>query len=262
VKGSADPRQVSAFAYAMRALGRDELPVQVKSNGITFIKLLEVKHDFFAATGFYVDEAGRKAVLKMGRTAEFAGVSLAWLGAWLCKREVRFYRLLADLPNVPQVLGLVGQTGFLHGYVEGAPLSKNRPIPDGFFEQLQDLVRTIHLRKIAYVDTNKPENILQGDDRLPHLIDFQISFDLVDFGDNFLTRAILRRLQREDLYHILKHKRRMRADELTEIEKVESAKKSWFIHVHRIVTKPYFLIRRRTFKRLRETGQLLPEGSK
>ena len=49
----------------------------------------------------------------------------------------------------------------------------------------------------------------------------------------------------------------MSADEMA-----RATHKSAFIRAHRFVTKPYFLIRRRTFKRLRDSGQLLPEGSK
>ncbi len=150
------------------------------------------------------------AVLKVGRVADFAGMPLQWLGKWICDREVRFYRKLADLPNVPKVLGRVGQTGFVHEYVEGRPLSKDRPVPDGFFLQLQQLLDELHRRDVAYVDTNKPENILLGDDGKPHLIDFQISYDLHELRDWFGNRAILRHMQREDFYHILKHKRRLR----------------------------------------------------
>jgi hypothetical protein len=38
--------------------------------------------------------------------------------------------------------------------------------------------------------------------------------------------------------------------------------RSTFIRLHRIITKPYFKFRRTTFKRMRASGRLLPEGSK
>jgi hypothetical protein len=249
-------------AYSMRALGRSDLPAQITVGGVAFQQLQTIKHDFFAATGFYDNASGERVVLKMGRTEEFAGVPLRWLGRWLCRREMRFYGKLSDLPNIPAVLATVGATGFVHAYVQGRPLSKHHPVPDGFFAQLQALMFELHRRRIAYVDTNKPENVLLGDDGRPHLIDFQISWDLAELGDNFLNRWWLGRLQREDLYHILKHKRRLRPDELSPEELATATHKSWFIRVHRFVTKPYFLLRRRTFKRLRESGALLPEGSK
>jgi hypothetical protein len=257
------PRARDRTLYALRALGRSDLPATFNVAGETYAHEKTIKHDFFAATGFYKRSSdGQRAVLKVGRTHDYAGVPLQWLGKWLCERELRFYHACADLPAVPAILGRVGPTGFVHDYVPGQPLSKDRPIPDPFFDELFTLLCELHRRNVAYVDTNKPQNILQGDDGRPHLIDFQISFDLHDFGDNPLTRTILRRLQKEDLYHILKHKRRLRPDLLTPEEREIAQRKSWFIRLHRLITKPYFLIRRRTFKRLRDTGQLAPEGSK
>ena len=249
-------------AYSMRALGRAGLPREFVIDGTTYRLARTVKHDFFAATAFYADDAGRTVVLKVSRATDFAGVPLAWLGRWLCHREMRFYDRLADIPNVPRVLGTVGSTGFVHEFVRGRPLERDLPVPDGFFAELQKLLAELHRRGIAYVDTNKPQNILLGDDGRPHLIDFQISYDLRDLGNWAANRWWLRRLQNEDLYHVLKHKRRMRPDEMTEEETARATRKSALIRFHRFVTKPYFLLRRRTFKRLRDSGRLLPEGSK
>jgi hypothetical protein len=256
------PTGTDRAAWSMRALGKRGMPQSFAIGGVTYRLSQTIKHDFFAATAFYADDAGRTVVLKMSRTEEYFGLPLAWLGKWLCDREVRFYRRLSDLPNVPAVLGMVGQTGFVHAYVEGHPLGKERLVPDGFFEKLQALMAELHRRDVAYVDTNKPQNILLGDDGLPHLIDFQISYDLHDLGDWPWSRWLLRRLQREDLYHILKHKKKLRRDETTPAELAAAERRSGLIRLHRFVTRPYFLFRRRTFKRLRETGRLLPEGSK
>jgi hypothetical protein len=264
VPASSDPSHPLSdrHLHALRALGKSDLPASFVLDDKTYHHEKTIKHDFFAATGFYLSDEGERVVLKIGRTQEYAGIPLLWLGKWLCEREMRFYRLCQDLHNVPKLLGRVGKTGFAHAYVPGRPLSKEYPIPDGLFDELFDLLETLHRRKIAYVDTNKPQNILQGDDGRPHLIDFQISFDLNDFGNHFITRAILKRLAKEDRYHILKHKRKLRPDQLTDAEKALVGKVSWFIKAHRFVTRPYFLIRRRTFKRLRESGQVAPEGSK
>jgi hypothetical protein len=246
----------------MRALGRSEPPASFVLEGQTYRHAQTIKHDFFAATAFYRADSGGRAVLKLSRTVDFAGLPLAWLGRWLCRREVRFYTKLADLPNVPAVLGRVGETGFVHAYVEGRPLSKEHPVPDGFFGQLDVLFEALHQRRLAYVDTNKPQNILLGEDGRPHLIDFQISWDLAELGDFFLNRWWLRHLQREDRYHLLKHWRRLRPDELSAEQLEASKRRSGLIRLHRMIFKPYFLIRRRTFARLRASGRLLPEGSK
>src|SRR5688572_18138423 len=89
-------------AYSMRALGRADLPREFRLGETTWRHVRTVKHDFFAATGFYEDaDTNTRAVLKVSRTADFAGLPLEWLGRWLCRREIRFYNRLSDLPNVP-----------------------------------------------------------------------------------------------------------------------------------------------------------------
>jgi RIO-like serine/threonine protein kinase len=246
----------------MRALGRDELPEIIEVENRNYRREKIVKHDFFAATGFYAANDATRAVLKMGRTTTFFGIPFKWIGRRLCQRELNCYRRLADVPNVPDVLGVVAETGFLHAYVPGRPLARKDPVPDDFFAQLQSLLAELHGRNIAYVDTNKPENILLGDDGRPYLIDFQISVALDADSRNPIKRWWLHRLQRADIYHILKHKRRMRKDQLTEEEAKIVAHHGPLIHLHRIVTKPYFFVRRRLFKWLRRTGLILPEGSK
>ena len=253
-------------AYAMRALGDFDLPAEFTLTGRTYHWVRTVKHDFFAATGFYRDDAGRMVVLKLCRVADFAGLPLEWLGRWLCARELHFYGRLADVPNIPAVLGRVGRTGFVHEYVPGRPLPweprEADLIPPGFFAQLRGLMDEVHGRDIAYVDTNKPENILIGDDGRPHLIDFQISWDLKRLWNTPLNRWWLRHLQRGDWYHFCKHKRRLRPQELSDDELRGSERQGWMIRTHRRLFRPYFALRRHTFRRLRETGRLLPEGSK
>lgn len=249
-------------AYSMRALGRDDLPPVFDLGGVRWRHARTVKHDFFAATGFYDDGHGIRAVLKVSRTADFAGLPMAWLGRWLRCRELRFYRALGDVPNIPEVLGTVGPTGFVHAYVVGRPLSRDRPVPDGFFAALRGLLAELHRRGIAYVDTNKPENVLVGADGRPHLIDFQISWDLRGrAGDWWLSRWCLRKLQAEDFYHAMKHQRRLRPDELRPGDAERARRCSPLIRAHRLVTAPFKRLRRRTFERLRTTGRLLPEGS-
>ena len=63
-------------------------------------------------------------------------------------------------------------------------------------------------------------------------------------------------------FYILKHKKKLRRDEMTSEELVSADRQSWLIRLHRLITFPYFKMRRRTFKRLRAAGRLLPEGSK
>src|SRR5688500_16715447 len=148
-------------AYSMRALGRKNLPeTMTLADGSTWRHTRTHKHDFWAVTGFYESDRGECAVLKMGRTEPFMGFGLEFIGRFLCRREMRFYNALRELPNIPPIIGTIGTTGFLHAFVAGHPLSKDRPVPDTFFDDLERLMHEIHGRRIAYVDANKPENIL------------------------------------------------------------------------------------------------------
>ena len=169
--------------YSMHALGRDGLPPTVRAAGHTYHIRQFVKHDFFAATGFYDDvSTGEPVVIKFGRNTSFYGLPTAWIGRWLVRRETRFYERLADVPNVPRLIGRAGKSAFVHAFIPGKPLKKGEPVPDGFFDDLLTLVDRLAGRGIALVDTSKPENILLGEDGRPYVIDFQISYD---------TRALL-----------------------------------------------------------------------
>lgn len=255
------PPQARPTAYAMRALGKRGLPASVSLHRETYRLEREIKHDFFAATGFYISNDGRRVVAKFGRSEDFLGLPLRWLGNWLRDREMRMYGQLRDVGAVPDVLGMVEPCGFVLAFVDGQPLGKDARVPDGFFHELRVLIEQIHARGIAYVDMNKKANVIIGPGGRPNLVDFQISFDLHTLGDNRLTRRILAHLQREDLYHVRKHHARFRPDELTPEQLAAAERRSWLIRLHRLLRAPWIGLRRRTWKRLRETGRLLPEGS-
>jgi len=255
------PPAPGRLAYWMRALGREDLPAVVELSGRRLRRVATAKHDFWAATGFYEDDTGTRAVLKVYRTAPFAGTPLRWLGRWQCRREVGFYRRLAGLGCVPALFGPVGETAYLRAFVPGHPLSRQRPVPGGFWPRLDAAMSEVHRRDVAYVDSNKPENVLVGDDGRPYLIDFQIAWGSgrsrrLGFGKWWLGR-----LQREDLYHVLKHKRRFSPDLMTPEELVRVRQRSLLIKAHRVLNRPYLVVRRRLFRWLRRTGRILPSGS-
>lgn len=251
----------------MYALGHAGLPATVDAAGVTYELERTVKHDFWAATGFYLPAPGspadaRRVVVKINRRVGMLGLPLRWTGWKLRRREVRAYAKLQDLPNVPRLLGPVADTGFVHSYVEGEPLRKGRAVPDGFFDELMRLIDTLNERKLAYLDTNKPENILLGNDGRPYLIDFQISLDADAWWPRWLGRWMLRSAYRADVYHVLKQKKRFRPDLVTAAELQRIEDRGWAIRLHRALTKPYFMIRRPIMRRLERGGWIGPELSK
>jgi hypothetical protein len=250
--------------YSMYACGHLGLPGVVECSGRTFKMMTPVKHDFFAATGFYQETvSGEQAVLKVARHASFWGLPMAWVGRFINRREMHFYRRLQGNAHVPALIGAVGATGLLHEYAPGLPLSAESDIPDAFFDQMIELIQQLNSMGLAIVDTNKPENILLGDNGRPWIIDFQISYDRNRFlFGRWPAGIILNMFTRHDIYHVLKHKKRLRPDLLTKAERQIVEHQSWVIRLHRVLTKPYFTIRRRLFAYLRAKQRLMPEGSK
>jgi len=242
------PRPRHAWLYA---LPEAHLSRFVTCRGQRFAHVKTFKHDFFAATGLYRGPEGL-AVLKTGRQNEFLTIPTGWIGTLLTRREVRIYELLQGMPGVPRLIGTIGTSGFLHEFVPGHPLGRGERVSDTFFDELFMIIDGLHARHMAYVDLNKRENILVGDDGKPYLIDFQISVHLPPVGWRRLwpVRWLLGRFQHADRYHCLKHKRRLRPDLLTEPQRAELEHLSFWIRLHRWLTRPFTNLRRRTLRRL------------
>jgi len=260
-KGPAQPRPVvrHRWLYALRDLA---MPAQVTCNGGRYDHVETFKHDFFAATGLYRGPDGL-AVLKVGRVNDFLSLPMEWLGRFLCGREGRIYQAVHDLPGVPRFIGTVGTTGFLHEFVPGHPLQRRERVSDTFFDELADLLGALHARHIAYVDLNKRQNILVGDDGRPYLIDFQISLFLPPRGWRgwWPLRWLLARFQQADWYHTCKHKRRLRSDLLSAVERERVERLSIWIRLHRLVARPLTLLPRRTLRRLQAGDETPVAGS-
>jgi len=238
------------------------MPATVQCNGERYGLVHVFKHDFFAATGLYRGPRG-DAVLKLGRKNDIGVIPGEWIGAFLARRELRHYRLMQDLPGVPGLIGAVGEHGLLHEYIPGRPLERHAGISDSFFDELLEMLETMHDRRLAYVDLNKPQNILLGDDGKPYLIDFQISLHAPPAGWRGLwpVQWILKRFQQGDRYHYLKHKRRMRPDLLSELERGEAGRIGLWIRLHRLFARPITKLRRRILKRLARSETVSVSGS-
>ncbi len=222
------------------------------------------KHDFFAATGLYGGPDGQ-IVLKIGRRVSLFGIPMAWTGRFLARREAAAFRLLADLEAVPRFVGMWGGGGAMaHEFVPGHVLRKGERVPDDFFSRLRDAIRVMHARDMAYVDLEKCENVLVGDDGRPYLFDFQIAFRLPPWARRLPpARWLLRRFQQGDLYHLTKLQRRTRPDQLSPEVLAASYRRPFYIHVHRWLTNPFQAMRRHVLRRLdpvRASGARVERG--
>ncbi len=134
-----------------------------------------------------------------------------WLRAvarWLARREAR---ALAVLDAVEAVPGLVGWDGEVldREWIEGQPMQAARPSDPRYFTAALHLLRRLHREGVVHNDTAKEPNWLVRDDGSPALIDFQVAMCTRRRGPLF------RLLAREDLRHLLKHKRTYAAGSLT-----------------------------------------------
>jgi hypothetical protein len=221
------------------------------------------KHDFFAATGLYEGPHGR-IVLKIGRRVPFFGVPMTWVGRYLARREADMFHRLADLDVVPRFTGMWGKGAMAHEYVPGHVLRKGERVPDDFFGRLQDAVAEMHARDMAYVDLEKCENVLVGDDGRPYLFDFQIAFRVPPSWRWFPpARWLLRRFQQGDRYHLTKLQRRTRPDQLRPEVLAASYRRPFYVHVHRWLTRPFQAARRWVLRRVdpvRASGERVERG--
>ena len=236
--------------------------------GATYRLVRVFKHDFWAATCMYEREenAGEtpaippdKIVVKIGRVQPFCGFHLAWVGAWLRANEQAAYRLLAGVPGVPRWVGSFGATGYAVEYIDGLALDRAGPPPPGFFDRLRGLFEQVHARGIAYTDSNKRSNILVGPGGAPYLVDYQISVrrrDDLPWPLRAIVAAVVRYLQRKDLYHLYKHKRRLAPRELSPDEDALSRERGGMHAFHRWFTKGYRALRRRFLREQHRKGAL------
>jgi len=216
--------------------------------GRTYTLEKVLKHDFFAVTARFRGPDGEAVCLKHYHTEPWLGLELEWAGRLMADREVRHYGLLQDLGGVPRLLGRVGKSAFAHSWVEGNDLldQKDR-LPDDFFDRLEALVAGVHERGMAYIDMNKPDNVLVGSDGRPVLIDFQISWaPRPSWGPlGSLKRRLLAMFQESDRYHVRKLKRLYRPDLMTPEELAANKRRPWFLNFHRLIGAPLRDLRRR-----------------
>lgn len=233
------------------ALYEEDLPREILLEGTRYKHKTTFKYDFFAGTGLYelADPASenehKEIVVKIYRLRRFFLLPMRWMGILSVRHESRLYQKVDDLQGIPKLLGFVGKTGFAHEFIPGKQLSKSDTVDSKFFDELADIIRNLHQRQVAYVDLNKPENIILGENGKPYLVDFQISFSPKRNWPVFrhVNNIILHQLQTEDNYHFAKHKRKLRPDLLTPEDYALTYKRSIPIKIHRVVSRPYFAVR-------------------
>ncbi|MET0331618.1 MAG: RIO1 family regulatory kinase/ATPase [Dyella sp.] len=193
------------------------------------------------------DELGRiEIVLHDGRRVIRRDVVAArwWARAFArgaAAREARALRRLEGIEGVPALLRWNGRE-LLRSYIAGAPMQQAQPRDPVYYRQALRLLAKLHRRGIVHNDLAKEPNWLVGEDGRPALVDFQLAWTRGKRGPLF------RLLAREDLRHLLKHKRTYCAQALSTRQRAILAAPAVHSRLWRATGKRlYKLIARRLF---------------
>ena len=126
----------------------------------------------------------------------------------LAAREAGALRQLAGLPGIPVLLQWDGRR-LTRSHLAGHTMNAAQPRHPGYFREAQRLLARMHQRGIAHNDLAREPNWLVTPEGAPALIDFQLAWR--DTGRGRLFRL----MAREDLRHLLKHKRQYCPQRLT-----------------------------------------------
>jgi hypothetical protein len=235
----------------LKALGKKPLPTEIEADGVTYRHVETFKNDFFAVTSLYEGPAGR-VVLKVQRQAPLFILPMRWAGRILAARERSALQRLQGLAGIPKLIAPWSGTGLIREYIEGQTLADAPLVGDDYHPQLSALIDGIHARDMAYVDLEKPGNVLVGRDGRPYLFDFQIAWHWPRSwgGGLWPMRALLRKLQAGDRYHLVKLQRRTRPDQMTPEALRASYNKPWYVRLHSTLTRPLTRLRRRILRRI------------
>jgi RIO-like serine/threonine protein kinase len=156
-------------------------------------------------------------------------------------REARALRRLQGIDGVPALLQWDGSK-LLRSYIAGAPMQQAQPRERAYYREALRLLSALHRRGIVHNDLAKEPNWLVRVDGHPALVDFQIAWTRGRRG------RLFRVLAREDLRHLLKHKRTYCPDALSARQRAMLASPAPHSRLWRATGKRlYKLIARRLF---------------
>jgi RIO-like serine/threonine protein kinase len=174
------------------------------------------------------------------RDTAAASFGLRWLARRAAAREARALRRLDGVDGVPQLLEFDGRR-LQRTYVDGSTMNEARPRDRAYFRAAWHLLRAMRARGVVHNDLAKEANWLVRSDGRPAVVDFQLAWVA-----RRPTAPLFRLLARENLRHLLKHKRTYCPQYLTPVERRILARRSWITRTwHATGKRLYILIARR-----------------
>jgi RIO-like serine/threonine protein kinase len=158
----------------------------------------------------------------------------SWLAHRAARREARALIRLDGTPGVP-VLVALEHDRLVRSFLPGEAMHLGPPPSRDYFRQAFRLVCRLHRRRVAHNDLAKEANWIRSAQGEPGIVDFQLAICFARRGRTF------RLLAREDLRHLLKHKRHYLPDALTARERQILATPMWPARWWRRLVKPGYL---------------------
>jgi hypothetical protein len=142
------------------------------------------------------------------------------IARFFARNEIRALERLTEA-DVGPVLLARGKGFLVRSWVEALPMHLAQPKGDvAFFKDAKKILRTMRHAGVAHNDLAKQQNWLRDSNGHPRVTDFQLAAVSKRQGRAFRIAA------REDLRHLLKHKRNYCPDALTASERKMLAQKS------------------------------------
>ncbi|HXU59065.1 MAG TPA: serine/threonine protein kinase [Verrucomicrobiae bacterium] len=165
------------------------------------------------------------------------------LARFLERHEVRALKALKGFPGMPQLHMAQGHV-LVRSWIPGAPLQVAKPSDPAYYRGAFKLLVALHRHGIAHNDLAKEPNWLVTPEGDAAVTDFQLAW----VTKRRRRSSLFRLAAREDLRHMLKHKRKYCAQALTAREKKILASRSlpsriWMATGKRV----YIFITRRIF---------------
>jgi hypothetical protein len=158
-----------------------------------------------------------------------------WIARRLMSREAAALAVLDGVPGVPRLLYRDRDT-LRRSWLDGEPMQRSRPAGSDYFKAAARLLRQLHRLGIAHNDLAKEPNWLVTPAGQPAIVDFQLALHAPGRG------WLFRLLAREDLRHLLKHKRTYCPAYLTQREKQILSNPALISRIWMRTGKPVYLI--------------------
>lgn len=161
------------------------------------------------------------------------------LAVRLARREARALSALEGVTGVPELRSWQGGV-LVRSWIEGEPMQLARPADAAYYRRARRLIRRFHRLGVAHRDLAKEPNWLVTPGGEPAIVDYQLAAVRRNPGRRRPGR-LFRLMAREDLRHLLKHKRTYRPDHLTATDRRILARRSWYSRLWMRTGKPIYL---------------------